>query len=770
MAKLDKGVILPPLLDKKGERSSTETGKALFSAVLRAIDENEAADTAQKKWSRFGYAKQLMTNVELSMKSRDNALAVARAGINWVHDNFEFNTGDGEPVKISQAMREGKGSFSTGIIEGQKDRPAPGEFVLRVPYEGKVLEGDDLLIQIEKWVRNGVIEMDCGNAIATVVRTKRWLDLSDRFFVLLGASSAMGPLLVLLQLGANIIGVDICPSAFGMPEGNYDEARNLKKPKGGRRDWWGPWAGPMPDGRRGLFAAVQDSCGKLYFPLPQDQKSNLSLSQQAHQAGCDLLTQTPQIKNWLVDLCKKEAKNKQVVIGAYAYLDGVRFVRISVAMDAIIQGMIDALPADQLALAYLCTPTDIHLVPAGAKAAIRSNKARAPFWQTITGFLPKMNRPNRVKSVPQEDGSTLHAVDAIVLDQGPNYITAKRLQHWRAVVAREDDKVIVSSNVAPSTATASVTSNKLFALAYTQLHQFKPMEVFQQETSNAVMASLLLYDLQSPDTAAHPNTQLANPLQLFSYNGFHGGAWRCGSAFTSIGAPAILVALVNLVVQKYLTVYNATQAAGWLYMLVLLSQAYSAGAQDVWSHIGETLYFIQNLALLEVVHSLVGAVRAGAFTTLLQIASRVFVVALVKWISALHTNPALYIIGAAWGVTEVVRYSWYALNTLNINIKPLTWLRYSTFLPLYPIGVYGELALAYASMPMLQAALETPAPDFIAKVVIPVAQTLDMDLATLFMWALFPAYAVGLPFLYSHMLAARNRAMQRLRPVKSKRD
>ena len=65
MAKLDKGVILPPLLDKKGERSSTETGKALFSAVLKAIGENEAADVAQKKWSRFGYAKQLMANVEV---------------------------------------------------------------------------------------------------------------------------------------------------------------------------------------------------------------------------------------------------------------------------------------------------------------------------------------------------------------------------------------------------------------------------------------------------------------------------------------------------------------------------------------------------------------------------------------------------------------------------------------------------------------------------------------------------------------------------------
>ena len=132
------------------------------------------------------------------------------------------------------------------------------------------------------------------------------------------------------------------------------------------------------------------------------------------------------------------------------------------------------------------------------------------------------------------------------------------------------------------------------------MHNFKPYEVFKQETSNAVMSALLFYDIQSPDSAANPNTALANPLQLFSYNAFHGGTWRCGFSFTSIGAPSILAALLGVVVQKYLTVYNAAQAAGWLYMLVLLAGAYSAGAQDIWSHIGSTLYFFQNLALLEV--------------------------------------------------------------------------------------------------------------------------------------------------------------------------
>ena len=56
---------------------------------------------------------------------------------------------------------------------------------------------------------------------------------------------------------------------------------------------------------------------------------------------------------------------------------------------------------------------------------------------------------------------------------GPNYALAKRMQHWRAMIAF-DAGCTVSSNVAPSTATISVTSNKMFARAYIGMPYFKP--------------------------------------------------------------------------------------------------------------------------------------------------------------------------------------------------------------------------------------------------------------------------------------------------------
>merc|ERR1719272_1097949 len=257
------------------------------------------------------------------------------------------------------------------------------------------------------------------------------------------------------------------------------------------------------------------------------------------------------------------------------------------------------------------------------------------------------------------------------------------------------------------------------------------MEVFQQETSNAVMAALLIYDLQSQDSMSHPSNALSNPLSLFAANSFHGGAWRCGYKFTAIGVPSVCAALLGKAVDKYLILYNFAQATGWLYMLMMLLMAYSStDGSSTWSHIGATLTFFQNLAMMEVLHSVVGAVRSPWSTTLLQILSRVFVVGLGNWIPALQTSRLLYVIGGAWGLTEVIRYSWYGMNGLGINIKPFTMLRYSTFLPLYPIGVYGELALVLESMPLLAAADVSVAPHVFEYFVLPAQNLLGFsDLA-----------------------------------------
>ena len=103
--------------------------------------------------------------------------------------------------------------------------------------------------------------------------------------------------------------------------------------------------------------------------------------------------------------------------------------------------------------------------------------------------------------------------------------------------------------VAPSTATVSVTHNFLFKMAYGGMHFFKPMEVMWPCTSNALMGALLLHDMSNesgPKRGAVGSDHFSNPLELFSTQGVHGGLWRTGYSLNSTGTlSAILYLLTN---------------------------------------------------------------------------------------------------------------------------------------------------------------------------------------------------------------------------------
>ena len=131
--------------------------------------------------------------------------------------------------------------------------------------------------------------------------------------------------------------------------------------------------------------------------------------------------------------------------------------------------------------------------------------------------------------------------------QGPNYALAKRMQHWRAITARSIG-CKVSSNIAPSTSTASVVQNRTFAWAYEGLPYFKPFEVATPDVSNNVMSAILFSDLNDEKSVANPKVPLDNPNALFSYGSFNGGTWRCGYKMDSIGEASVLIYFSKLAV------------------------------------------------------------------------------------------------------------------------------------------------------------------------------------------------------------------------------
>jgi hypothetical protein len=151
----------------------------------------------------------------------------------------------------------------------------------------------------------------------------------------------------------------------------------------------------------------------------------------------------------------------------------------------------------------------------------------------------KFLRKNASKVVSGEGGD-FYFINGVSVAQGPNYILAKRMQHWRAIIARSKG-CIVSSNIAPATSTVSVVQNRTFAWAYEGMPYFKPYEISAPATSNAVMSAILFSDLNNPKSVGNPKNKLANPNQLFSYGSFNGGAWRCAYEVDSIGETSVLI-------------------------------------------------------------------------------------------------------------------------------------------------------------------------------------------------------------------------------------
>jgi hypothetical protein len=246
----------------------------------------------------------------------------------------------------------------------------------------------------------------------------------------------------------------------------------------------------------------------------------------AQSAGLDLGRDVPAVADWLA------AVDGPLVLGNYVYADGAANVRVASAVDALTVRLQANRP--DVALAFLATPTDVFAVPADAVAqaihayANRSQAAKLAGWslRTLSG-----GRLLRRAYSPGEDPGIC---DGLVPQQGPNYALAKRLQRWRATVAR-DSGAVVSLNVAPPTRTRSVMKNRALAAAYAGAHRFG-VEVFEPATCKTLMAALLVHDLH---TSGAP--ELAHPWQDEAIAAAHGGLWRIAYAPRSaLGIAALL--------------------------------------------------------------------------------------------------------------------------------------------------------------------------------------------------------------------------------------
>ncbi|CCU81711.1 unnamed protein product [Blumeria hordei] len=193
--------------------------------------------------------------------------------------------------------------------------------------------------------------------------------------------------------------------------------------------------------------------------------------------------------------------------------------------------------------------------------------------------------------------------------------------------------------------------------------------------------------------------------------------------------------------KQYLILYNFLSALLWLIILgrVLLLVPL-VGFELVHQGVGKFTLLTQSMALLEVVHSASGIVRAPITTTAMQVASRLLLVwGIVLPFPYLAKSPAYSSMLIAWSVTEVIRYSYFVFNLSGYNPRIVTWLRYNTFYVLYPIGISSECWL-------------------ILKAISPAGQIHHILARALQICILI--YIPGSYILFTHMIAQRKKVMK----------
>lgn len=92
-----------------------------------------------------------------------------------------------------------------------------------------------------------------------------------------------------------------------------------------------------------------------------------------------------------------------------------------------------------------------------------------------------------------------------------------------------------------------------------------------------------------------------------------------------------------------------------------------------------------------------GLVHAPILTTAVQVAGRSTVLwVVIEQYSSAALSPFYPWMVLAWSAADTIRYLYFATRLVGGHqYQNLTWLRYSAFYVLYPIGIASEIGVVY---------------------------------------------------------------------------
>lgn len=219
-------------------------------------------------------------------------------------------------------------------------------------------------------------------------------------------------------------------------------------------------------------------------------------------------------------------------------------------------------------------------------------------------------------------------------------------------------------------------------------------------------------------------------------------------------------ACLSTPLKRYMLFYNGAMCFGWFLILLRISaklvllRNHTDKFELAYNAVETLLKIFQTGAVFEVIHALTGIVRAPVSTTGLQVSSRL----MLLWgitASVPQSRNSFFIASmiVSWSLTEIPRYAYFAVSAVN-GFAPhwLVWLRYSTFILLYPSGAGSECGLMFNSLSFIRSSK-------LYSVTMPNWANFAFDYY-IFCVITLAMYVPGLPHMYFHMLRQRSRHLK----------
>uniref|UniRef100_A0A1A9VZR8 Very-long-chain (3R)-3-hydroxyacyl-CoA dehydratase n=1 Tax=Glossina brevipalpis TaxID=37001 RepID=A0A1A9VZR8_9MUSC len=218
----------------------------------------------------------------------------------------------------------------------------------------------------------------------------------------------------------------------------------------------------------------------------------------------------------------------------------------------------------------------------------------------------------------------------------------------------------------------------------------------------------------------------------------------------------------------YMVFYNFAQFIGFLYILSVISILYYRDGPDIipktYENVGNAMKFVQLLQFLEILHPLFGYTKGNPLIPLAQVTGRNFVLFLmIECEERMQTKPVVFYLFIIWSLVEVIRYPYYLTAVVKKPLALLTWLRYTIWIPLYPMGILCEGIIILRNIPYFE---ETKR----FSVEMPNQYNFTFDMTTFLKVYLLGFILPGSYILMTHMAKTRAKKLGKKRCIRRTED